>query len=147
MPEPFERFKELRNSPILDNMPFGLGEVEERLDFNGAQIQRQSAPPQTCRMPVLAAPTLREWAYNTPAETPNSKSLRRLQKPRMTAIMTEDSDRHLWHGNQGEAKPDDDQYDRNGAQHGVSPFRQNLQLHGEYRALTARCALGRPPPE
>jgi hypothetical protein len=26
-------------------------------------------------------------------------------------------------------------------------FRQNLTLHGEWRALMARCALGRPPPE
>jgi hypothetical protein len=31
-------------------------------------------------MPVLHAPTLCESAYNTPAKTLNSKSLRRLQK-------------------------------------------------------------------
>jgi hypothetical protein len=55
-------------------------------------------------MPVLHLPTLRESAYNTPAETPNSKSLRRLRKLRTTARITEKSHRHFWHGNQGEAK-------------------------------------------
>jgi hypothetical protein len=54
-------------------------------------------------MPVLHLPTLRESAYNTPAETPNSKSLRRLQIPRTTPGITEESYRHFWHGNQGEA--------------------------------------------
>lgn len=46
------------------------------LILNGTQVARQSAPPQTRRMPVLHVPTLRESAYNTSAETPNSKSLR-----------------------------------------------------------------------
>jgi phage-related protein len=54
-------------------------------------------------MPVLHVPTLRESAYNTPAETPNNKSLRRLQKLRTTSRITEESYRHFWHVNQGEA--------------------------------------------
>jgi integrase len=57
-------------------------------------------------MPVLHLPTLRESAYNTPAETPNSNSLRRLQKLRTTPRITEESYRHSWHANQGEAKAD-----------------------------------------
>jgi NAD(P)-dependent dehydrogenase (short-subunit alcohol dehydrogenase family) len=40
---------------------------------------RGKVPPQTRRMPVLHLPTLRESGYNGPTETPNSKSLRRLQ--------------------------------------------------------------------
>jgi hypothetical protein len=73
------------------------------LNLKGAQIARQSVPPQTRRMPVLHLPTLRESAYSTPAETPNSKSLRHLQKLRATPGITEKSYRHFWHGNQGEA--------------------------------------------
>jgi hypothetical protein len=58
-------------------------------------------------MPVLHVPTLRESAYNTPAETPNNKSLRRLQKLRTTSRITEESYRHFWHVNQGEAEAGD----------------------------------------
>jgi hypothetical protein len=94
---------ERRTAPIFDNTPFSVGEVEERLDLNGTQIARQSAPPQTRRMPVLQVPTLRESAYNTSAETPNSKSLRCLQILRVAARITEESHRHFWHVNQGEA--------------------------------------------
>jgi hypothetical protein len=46
----------------------------------------------------------RESAYRTPAQTPNSKSLTRLQKPRTTARVTEKSHRHFWHVNQGEVE-------------------------------------------
>jgi hypothetical protein len=98
-----QRELERRTAPIFDNPPFGVGEVEKRLDLKGAQIARQGAPPQTRRMPVLHLPTLRESAYHTPAETPNSKSLRRLQKLRTTARIVEKSHRHFWHRNQGEA--------------------------------------------
>lgn len=54
-------------------------------------------------MPVLHLPALRESADNTPPETPNSKSLRHLQKLRAAARITEESYRHFWHENQGEA--------------------------------------------
>jgi hypothetical protein len=57
---------ERSTAPIFDNAPFSVDEVEERLDLKGAQIPRQSAPPQTRRMPVLRVPTLRESAHNTP---------------------------------------------------------------------------------
>jgi hypothetical protein len=94
---------ERRTAAIFDNTPFSVGEVEERLDLNGTQIARQSAPPQTRRMPVLHVPTLRESAYNTSAETPNIMSLRCLQILRRAARITEESYRHFWHVNQGEA--------------------------------------------
>jgi len=67
-------------APTFNKTPFSVGEVEERLDLKGGQITRQSALPQTRRMSVLHLPPLRESAYNTPAETPNTKSLKRLQK-------------------------------------------------------------------
>ena len=86
-----QRELERRTAPIFDNMPFSLGEVEERLDLKGAQIARQCARPQTRRMPVLHLPTLRESAYNTSAKTPNSKPLMRLQKLRPAATVTEKS--------------------------------------------------------
>jgi hypothetical protein len=35
-----QRELERRTAPIFDNMPFSLGEVEERLDLKGAQIAR-----------------------------------------------------------------------------------------------------------
>src|SRR5271167_1877300 len=56
-----QRQRELERStaPLLDNTPFSVGEVEERLDLKSAQIARQSTPPQTRRMPVLHVPTLR----------------------------------------------------------------------------------------
>src|SRR5258708_10000591 len=108
-----QRELERRTAPIFDNTPFSVGEVEERLDLKGAQIARQSAPPQTRRMPVLHLPTLRESAYNTPAETSNSKSLRPLQKLRTTPRITEESYRHSWHANQGEAT-----YGRTWSKHG-----------------------------
>jgi hypothetical protein len=48
-----------------------------------------------------------ESACHTPAETPNGKSLRRLEKVRTTLGITEESYRHLRYGNRGEA----DSYD------------------------------------
>jgi len=47
-------------APVFDNTPFSGGEVEERLDLKGAQIARQSAPPQAHRLPLLHVPTLRK---------------------------------------------------------------------------------------
>jgi hypothetical protein len=44
-----QREIERRTAPIFDNTPFGVGEVEERLDLKGAQTPRQSAPPQNAR--------------------------------------------------------------------------------------------------
>src|ERR1017187_3453019 len=99
-----QRELERRTAPLLNNTPYSVGEVEERFDLKGTQIARQSAPTQTRRMAVLHVPTLRESAYNTPAETPNNKSLRRLQKLRTTSRITEESYRHFWHVNQGEAE-------------------------------------------
>jgi hypothetical protein len=92
---------EHRTAPVIDHTPFSVREVEKRLDLTGAQIARQSAPPQTRRMPLLHVPTLRESAHDTPAETPNSKSWKRLQKARTTARITEKSYRHFWQVNQG----------------------------------------------
>jgi hypothetical protein len=36
---------ERRTAPVIDHTLFSVGEVEKRLDLKGAQIARQSAPP------------------------------------------------------------------------------------------------------
>jgi hypothetical protein len=42
--------------PIFDNTPFGVGDVEERLDLKGAQIAWQGAPPQAASPDLYAMP-------------------------------------------------------------------------------------------
>lgn len=77
---------------------FGWPALKQTYATGGNGFSRPNAKTAVAHGPYRPQITI---AQHSTAETPNSKTLRRLPNLRMTVGITENSPRHFWHGNQG----------------------------------------------